>query len=379
MKYFVGVLMSMGFLGFWYTTPLNNISAVEAQTTIAVDDLYLINYYQDLIKTVESSCPASEIEIAKPIATEIITKLDTLYETYSASQQLNKSLHLHDSLAALQLDGVENISNMHYCALKYILYTAQSRARDIHLRVMTDTGIIKDFERFAPGWPIHGYDVKEELMKTYIAELEWYKKLLWVELEFQKWKQIAGIDYPSIDLMKLSDQLMQLTVYKALYMLRDRWLFVDTDIAQLQNKIKLDMQLSCGTFHGNYSLTENFINWVHESFEVQSIPLNVNVCGNYFLLQELPTHYLKIVIHELAHHYYYFHDDAVSNTFENICRDQFDNKRGRCTLEDFVTEYAQSEPAEDYAEHFMYRFLDLLPLDPSPILTQKIQYFEVRR
>lgn len=363
-------------MGAIYATPLDDISAVESQTTIAQDDLYLINYYDDLIKTVVASCPESDIALGITRADEIQSKLITLHQSYSLGEQLNHTIHLHDSLAALQSQWLQNLSPQRYCALKYIVYSIQSRARDTHLSVMTDTGIIKDFERFAPWWPIHGYDIKEELMLWYIQDRSRYKDLLWVTLEFQKWKQIAGIDYPSIDLMKHSKELMKLTVYKTLYDLRERGLFDDADIQELQDKIRLDMQLSCGTFHGNYSVKENFINWKHESFEVQSIPLNVNVCGNYFLLHQLPHHYLKIVTHELAHHYYYFHDNDHHHTYENICRKDTFAKKGGCTDDDFVTDYAQTQAAEDYAEHFMHWFLGDIPDTNSGIISKKTTYFE---
>lgn len=88
----------------------------------------------------------------------------------------------------------------------------------------------------------------------------------------------------------------------------------------------------------------------------------------------MPEIFSKIVVHELAHHFYYYHDDAVEE-FEEICRTDFSERNGRCMAQDFVSDYAQTASVEDYAEHFMYRYLDL-PIGNNAILNQKTSHFE---
>lgn len=88
----------------------------------------------------------------------------------------------------------------------------------------------------------------------------------------------------------------------------------------------------------------------------------------------MPEIFSKIVTHELAHHFYYYHDDAVED-FETICWSDFSERNERCTAQDFVSDYAQTASVEDYAEHFMYRYLDL-PISENTILNEKTNYFQ---
>lgn len=55
-------------------------------------------------------------------------------------------------------------------------------------------------------------------------------------------------------------------------------------------------------------------------------------------------------MHEFGHHVRRY-KDPTPELFTNICRT--DGKRNdRCVDRDFVSEYAQTAPEEDYAEHF---------------------------
>lgn len=102
--------------------------------------------------------------------------------------------------------------------------------------------------------------------------------------------------------------------------------------------------------------------------------MKVNLCGNYFVLRDLDIIFEKIVTHELAHHFYYYHD-TKRFSFEDICWKNDTVKRAECSSKDFVTEYAQTLSTEDYAEHFMYRFLDLID-ESTSIIERKSAHFE---
>ena len=45
-------------------------------------------------------------------------------------------------------------------------------------------------------------------------------------------------------------------------------------------------------------------------------------------------------------------------------------KRSSCTNDDFVSDYATSQAVEDYAEHFMHRFLDAIPRHTDTLATK---------
>ena len=79
--------------------------------------------------------------------------------------------------------------------------------------------------------------------------------------------------------------------------------------------------------------------------------LTVSTCTKVgFVLQSFWLSKL-IVIHELGHHMRWYKDKNPKK-FALLCRDKNDKRTDRCTNRDFVTEYAQIAPEEDYAEHF---------------------------
>ena len=82
------------------------------------------------------------------------------------------------------------------------------------------------------------------------------------------------------------------------------------------------------------------------------IHLTVSTCTNIgFVLQK---YYLakSIVIHELGHHMRWY-KDVDTKRFTDICRNNENGRNDRCVSRDFVSEYAQTAPEEDYAEHFL--------------------------
>jgi len=100
----------------------------------------------------------------------------------------------------------------------------------------------------------------------------------------------------------------------------------------------------------------------------------VNLCGNYFVLRDIDLIFEKIVTHELAHHFYYYRD-TKAGAFEDLCWKSDTVRNTACKSNDFVTEYAQTLSTEDYAEHFMYRFLKLVD-NNTAILQGKTDHFE---
>jgi hypothetical protein len=105
--------------------------------------------------------------------------------------------------------------------------------------------------------------------------------------------------------------------------------------------------------------------------------LRVNLCGNFFMIRDLAQAYEKIVAHELWHHFYYFHDRLERDTYADICRASSAQINNECKRSDFVSEYAYwNNSSEDYAEHFMHWFLDILPENQSSAMRNKTNYFE---
>ncbi len=370
MKKVLFCLLWMLFTWVSYASVVQEISSLEDSYSVLTSDIYLINYYDDILDWIQVSCPAQSIESSEKYIQQLTRSLEGRYNALSLAIQLNESLNLHNKLMRAQ-SRLNKIWWEHYCALKYILYSMQSRLRDHHIQIMESTGIIKDFDWFELWWAIHWKEAKIELLDFYINELLPYKQQLWFELNFKTWDEFYTNDSTWQKVWDKSQELMKLTLYKAMVELKNAWLFTDTDIQELNWKFLLNMHLSCNSFHGNYKVTETLDPYNnHIGYRTEEVPLDVNVCWNYFLLNELPYHFYKIVIHEMWHHFYYFHDRLGNSDFENICW-----QGSVCAQTDFVSIYAQSNPIEDYAEHFMHRFLRIIPYTSGKI-TEKTKHFE---
>jgi Zn-dependent peptidase ImmA (M78 family) len=117
---------------------------------------------------------------------------------------------------------------------------------------------------------------------------------------------------------------------------------------------------------------------------LQSLELYFSLCNatNIKEVRKMALNdYAKwLTLHELGHYLYYIKDTKAEN-FETICWEGDDKK---CKDEDFISEYAQTNKYEDYAEQFAYRYLMnkqkekplWKPSDPNSVKFQeKMRYF----
>jgi hypothetical protein len=156
--------------------------------------------------------------------------------------------------------------------------------------------------------------------------------------------------------------LMQLVSYKMLYELEQAGILDETDINRLKDKIKLEFVDTCSVVNGKYEIKETLDHTgKHIKYETEALNLKVNYCGNFFIIRQMPDIFERIVTHELGHHVYYYKDRVGRENFSNICREGKDAKKSICDEKDFVSDYAQTMDVEDYAEHFMSRFLNNVP------------------
>lgn len=348
------------------------IRTFETSNNFHDGDMYLTYYFYDYLKLIWDVCPASDIESAKGYVEMMKNNLWSKYGKMSTAKQLKATFDMYAHLMRVH-PRLDVLPAEYYCILKYTIAGIQERLRDLHIWHMETTGIIKDFDWFTVSGPIHGFDIKNELLDEHIHALSMYENSFWDEMRLVKRNDFRSENDQRSTIAQKSERIMVLSVYKALSKLIEKWLLDSEDISQLSGKITLWMEASCSTFHGNYTVTETLNHhWEHISYNVDNLPVDVNVCGNYFMLQELPDFFYKIVVHELGHHFYYFHDRLGNQNFTNICRSGGANS---CQQTDFVSNYAQTIGEEDYAEHFMHRFLDLDD-DHSETIRRKSAHFE---
>ncbi|MDD3868717.1 MAG: hypothetical protein PHR46_04000 [Candidatus Absconditabacteria bacterium] len=122
------------------------------------------------------------------------------------------------------------------------------------------------------------------------------------------------------------------------------------DLERLDGKIQLNYVQQCGTTKGSYHMTQRKDG---TDRKLTKIILNINICKDTTYLYNFDKYVRQIFIHEFAHYLYYFRDISTQ-TFDQLCRKDGENK---CQSGDFVSQYAQQNKEEDYAESFTYWYL----------------------
>lgn len=175
-------------------------------------------------------------------------------------------------------------------------------------------------------------------------------------------------------LLQKAQELMQVMVAQTMLDLKERKLISQQEINDLASKIQFEYVAACGIFNGKYELKQVFRGDTLVSQAPNSLTLKINLCPSYFVIRDLTDIYRKIITHELGHHIYYF-TDPKSEEFTSVCWTGEKNRTSSCSNDDFVTAYAQTSGLEDYAEHFMHRFIGET-IGTSPVLQQKSLHFD---
>ncbi len=379
MKILIGQIAISGLLINPFVTIAGNVKStmIQLEESFGVEDtnMYTMIHARELSQELKSNCSKESIATAQTYVNNIRSHLTTMYREMNFASMLDSSWLLYEAIQDAY-HRADRLSDADYCTLKFVFYSMQDRLRAQHLATLDETWIMHDFEGFGSASKIYWVQVKEDLLNTMIQENKKYKDLLNEEISFNRlnsdFKEWLSDD--ALTLLNKTEVLMALTVYKALYKLKNAWLFDESDIAILKDKVDFEFVESCESFHGRYELKEMIDgNWHHISYDTNGLHLKVNLCGNYFVLRDLDVILEKIVTHELGHHFYYYRD-GTRGEFEDICWKSQSIRNSACDNEDFVTEYARSLSTEDYAEHFMYRFLDLIE-SPTSVLKEKSGHF----
>jgi hypothetical protein len=152
-----------------------------------------------------------------------------------------------------------------------------------------------------------------------------------------------------------------------------KWILTQSDIDRIKDKFELEFTDNCQMIAGKYEVQYEIWNqWIRKNTKTLQIDLMVSSCHKIgFLLQKYALDRL-ITIHELWHHVWWYKDPDTSR-FTDICWLTTWKTNGECVSYDFVSEYAQKSPEEDYAEHFQQRFIK--KRQTQWLMTDKIAYF----
>ncbi len=364
----------------WFASSVKTIfNDLEQQLGIENTDMYTMIHVRELSQELNKECSRDDIWKAQGYVTTIKKNLGDQYNILNDAAVLRSSWSLYTAIQSAQ-DRAVNLNDADYCVLKYVFYNTQDWLRNEHLRILEETGIINDFNGFGSSDAIYGAATKVDVLDIMIEENKKYKDLLNVDIAFKRLNNSFkdNLSEDAVAILEKTEVLMALTVYKSLYELSQAGLFDSSDIQMLKDKVDFEFVDSCQNFHGKYEIKETIDGqWHYVSYDTNGLHLKLNLCGNYFVLRDIDIIFEKIVTHELGHHFYYYRDSKWG-AFEDICRKSDSARNSSCKAKDFVTEYAQTLSTEDYAEHFMYRFLDLVENDTA-ILQKKSDHFDSYR
>lgn len=353
----------------------NSVKAIEQRDDVANTDLYTNISNIAIMNTLQAACEDRPVAKGKAFVAAASQILDNKYAGINDAAILEDSKKLYDLVKRLNEWRMDSYYGDDYCKLKYALVWLQQYLRETHIAVMEKTGIINDFGGVDYS-TIHWFDVKMDTMRNHNAAYRSYQNRIWtpIVVSYANASFKNSLDDNEKALLNETESLMKSILAYSFYSLKKEGIIDQSDINEVADKVTFEYVKECGLFNWRYEIKQTLDSrGNHIKYETTDLNLKVNLCPSYFVITELPTLFKKIIIHELGHHVYYYRD-ANSDAFEAICRDDITSRNTQCGWDDFVTQYAQTASVEDYAEHFMYRFLKL-PISNSAIMKQKTAHF----
>lgn len=371
----VGILYLLGGLVLADSTR-NAVESVELSTGIEGTDMYTNIYNYDMLRSLESIC--SDTDYAKWLSYVETGKsiLNRRYLTTNSAETLLHSYDLYEKLQDIQFGAASKYEWSKYCRIKIFLYGLMQYLREANIEVMKETGIINDFDGY-DGPTINGLQTKIATLQKHNSTYALYSAMLGAGFTYSYDDQgfFDSLTTQQKALLSEIEQLMKHMLSYSVYRLQQDGVLDQTDINELREKMNIEYGTACNLFHGRYEIKQTLDNkGNHIRYDTQQFTIKVNLCPSYFVIRDMPKIFQRIITHELAHHVYYYKDQWRED-FKSICWESADTQHGRCGEGDFVSPYAQSLAVEDYADHFMHWYLDLIDKD-SYYIREKTGHFE---
>ena len=310
--------------------------------------------FREIYQIYKSKCSQDSIDKAD----EQINSLKTIRNN---SQAWNRALDLSNRFISVQkyLSSVKQEDEDYFCTQKYMLYHMLEETQKLYVST-TNTKLIrhttiKDSSK--------SNSVKEVKTDTHSSAI--YPKYIILDHKTQ------SLTKEELDYADLADEYIQREIWN---LLKQNFL-QEEDLKTLDGKITINYNKTCKNTKWSFHILQNS-DWTVKQFKW--IILNINLCENKNFVQNYTNYIRQIFIHEISHYIYMFRDSQISK-FDTICWDA----KSSCSAENFVSNYAQNNAAEDYAESFAYRYLDNFngtdkqhwaPSDA--ILGEKLSYFD---
>ena len=311
--------------------------------------------FREIYSIYRTKCSETSIQEAND-------KIDSMKELWNNNSKTenrvfdvnNKFIWIQNMLSAVDTDDKDA-----FCTQKYLLYNMLEETQNQYVK-LTNSKLIKYTKLQDPS------NTVQNVQKTEVKVHSAPTPIKYVNLV----NRAKNLTEEELDYANLADEYIQKEIWKLL----ERNFLTQEDLKILDNKIVLNYNKTCANTKWAFHMLQSS-DWKQKVFK--SIILNVNLCDNKSFIQNYTNYIRQIFIHEISHYIYMFRDTWTAN-FDKIC---WDTARG-CSSENFVSNYASSNAAEDYAESFAYWYLDNFNwvekqhwASSDPILWQKLWYF----
>lgn len=311
--------------------------------------------FREIYSIYRTKCSESAIQEAN-------NKIESMKELWNNNSKTenrvfdvnNKFIWIQNMLSAVDTDDEDA-----FCTQKYLLYNMLEETQNQYVK-LTNSKLIKYTKLQDLS------NTVQNVQKTEVKVHSAPTPIKYVNLV----NRTKNLTEEELDYANLADEYIQKEIWKLL----ERNFLTQEDLKILDNKIVLNYNKTCANTKWAFHMLQSS-DWKQKVFK--SIILNVNLCDNKSFIQNYTNYIRQIFIHEISHYIYMFRDTWTAN-FDKIC---WDTAKG-CSSENFVSNYAGSNAAEDYAESFAYWYLDNFNwvekqhwASSDPILWQKLWYF----
>lgn len=371
------ILLSCCVVWVWYAqqSVKSQVQNFEIEADIQTATMYTNISYRPIMRILEESCSDSSIRKAQSFGIATDHLLTRRYGVDGA-YLLTDTQELFDLVSSLQ-PRVAEYEIEKYCTIKYALNALQLSLREIHLNYMEDNELIDEFDGVDDEMrEVNWLSTKIWLLDLHTREYRSSLSSLWTQIQpsiiNSEFENNLSTDQGT--LLRGAEEFMTIMIADSMVRLRESGLITQSEINQLSDIVKYEYVIDCGLFNGKYEIKQTYRNDQLIDQQPNGLTFKVNICPSFFVIRDLPEIYEKIIIHELGHHVYYFQDEET-DAFESLCRESEQQRNNKCINDDFVSQYAQTSALEDYAEHFMFRFLEGVMGD-SIILEVKSNHFD---
>ena len=305
-----------------------NDEIIKSATNVEKNLINIEVPFREIYSIYRSKCSESSIEEANG-------KIESMKELWNNDSKFeNRSLDLSNKYIKVQnmLSSVKQEDEDTFCTQKYLLYNMLEETQNQYVQE-TKIKLIKYTKFQDSSNTTQKTEIKVHSAPTHIKYLNLVNRT-------------KGLSDEELDYANLADEYIQKEIWKLL----DRNFLTKEDLKILDDKIVLNYNKTCANTKWAFHMLQSS-DWKQKIFK--SIILNVNLCDNKSFIQNYTNYIRQIFIHEISHYIYMFIDTWTAN-FDKIC---WDTAKG-CSSENFVSNYANSNAAEDYAESFAYWYLD---------------------